>query len=479
MSVDSRETPYYLIDLSKLEENYESFKNCIKDYKREDIIAYSVKANYNIAILKKLNDLQAYFEVCSDYEFNLVRKYGIDSKRIIINGCFFSDLSKYDNSLLILDTTVQLTEWIKKGCKQKIGIRINIDYATTDKRFKNKQSRFGVQFYNKKIDDLLCQANISNIVCIHCHLSGNNREPSIYRDIILQLENIRKTYELNHVEYFNIGGGYKIGKDNNLWSFNDYLKEINEVCPPDIKIIFEPGNSLVRECAEYHTKIISIKRKGEEFYFVADGSSLHIPKADYKKVGFCFKKLSNKKSYSGNKIYGNTCKESDLLLSLSNREELSVGDYLILSNIGAYSLNEVNSMILGKPKVYIDNNEDTLLGHQIFTRICSYSDIYRSDKRNDYSVINKKADQKGLYAFVDNNDNVLYIGVAYNRNICDRVVQHFRKDSGGLRKKLTKKDLKILEESNLYISKIDEIKQNLLYEEAFLIGLYRPRFNYL
>jgi diaminopimelate decarboxylase len=145
MSVDSRETPYYLIDLSKLEENYESFKNCIKDYKREDIIAYSVKANYNIAILKKLNDLQAYFEVCSDYEFNLVRKYGIDSKRIIINGCFFSDLSKYDNSLLILDTTVQLTEWIKKGCKQKIGIRINIDYATTDKRFKNKQSRFGVQ----------------------------------------------------------------------------------------------------------------------------------------------------------------------------------------------------------------------------------------------------------------------------------------------------------------------------------------------
>ena len=50
MSINTRKTPYYLLDLEKVRTNYLSFQKSIKSVGRNDIIAYSIKANYNPAI---------------------------------------------------------------------------------------------------------------------------------------------------------------------------------------------------------------------------------------------------------------------------------------------------------------------------------------------------------------------------------------------------------------------------------------------
>lgn len=478
MSVDSRKTPYYLIDVQKVKENYEKLRDAITSVGRNDIISYSLKANYNPAIIEQLNDLGAYFEVCSEYEYNLIKNYSINNAHVIVNGCFFNDYSIYEDSILILDTYSQLSEWAKQGCKKKIGIRVNLDCMTTDHRFKNKETRFGIQFESSEVKALLKYVKLDNIICLHCHLSGNCREPSIYRDIVLELQKICKNNTLNGIQYFDIGGGYKIGKG--LWNYTDYLNSISQVCPESIKIIFEPGNSLVRNCAEYHTEIIAIKTVNNENFFIADGSSLHIPNTNNVEMSFhidCFR--DGEEHFWGNKIFGNTCKESDLLIKFNVEQSLCIGDHFVLENVGAYSINNASSLILGKPNIYLKNSTDILIGNHVFNYVCKYSDCYNRSKRNNYSIINKKAIQKGLYAFIDNTGIILYIGVAYDRILSKRIVQHFRNDSGGLRSKLKDKQIKKLESSYLYICKIDDIQQKLCFEEAYIIGLYRPKFNYI
>lgn len=478
MSIDSRSTPYYLLDLEKVKDNFLSFQNSIISIGRNDIIAYSVKANYNPAIIELLKSLNAYFEVCSDYEYQLLQNYGVSASQIIVNGCFYKRFSKYRDSLLIIDTYDQLLEWGKKGSKEKIGIRVNLDCITADDRFQNKKSRFGLKIRTEQVSNLLKQINTKNIICLHCHLSGNTREPYIYRDIIIQLQNICNDYQFNDIKYFDIGGGFKIGSKKGFWNFSDYVNEVGSVCSQDIQIIFEPGNSLVRNCAEYHTKVIAVKENGNDNIFVVDGSTLHIPKVNLKTTGFHFEHIGKKKKYSGQRIYGNTCKESDLLGVLNDDMIISVGDHLIIENIGAYSLNEINPLILGLPNVYVKKSEQILIGNHIFYFVCQYSNCYKHNGRNDYSVIKQKNLGSGLYAFV-RNGIIIYIGVSYSRNITERVIQHFRNDSGGLRKKLSRIQIKELEESSLYVCQLEGTKQSLLFEEALLIGRYKPKLNYL
>jgi len=188
--------------------------------------------------------------------------------------------------------------------------------------------------------------------------------------------------------------------------------------------------------------------------------------------------LNNQTGYSGQRIYGNTCKESDLLLTLNSSEMLSVGDNLIIENIGAYCLNEISPFILDMPDVYLETRNQIVIGNHIFNYVCKYSDCYNKNGNNNYSVIKQKNIGNGLYAFVLKG-KIIYIGVAYGQDLSERVVQHFRKDSGGIRKKLSQKQLSELEQSSLYVCPLNGNKQFLLFEEALLIGLCKPKLNFI
>ena len=100
MSINPKITPYYLLNLENVKANFLSFQNSIRSIGRNDIIAYSVKANYNPAIIELLNELGSFFEVCSDYEYELMKKQGISASRIIVNGCFYKDSVSYTHLTL-------------------------------------------------------------------------------------------------------------------------------------------------------------------------------------------------------------------------------------------------------------------------------------------------------------------------------------------------------------------------------------------
>ena len=223
-------TPYYLINLEQVTKNYNEFISLSRRSGRQDILAYSVKANYDISIIKTLDRLGTYFEVCSKYEYDLLLTYGINPAKIIINACSgTSDVFDWGRKsfLIILDSLEQFRIWVNNGCVNEIGLRVNLNCFTKDDRFQRKVSRFGIDLQSKSFHNLLKKVDRSKIVCLHCHLSGNNREPSIYADAISAMYSYIAEFNFASVRNIDIGGGFKVG--NNYWKFSDYIDKIDHV----------------------------------------------------------------------------------------------------------------------------------------------------------------------------------------------------------------------------------------------------------
>lgn len=123
-----------------------------------------------------------------------------------------------------------------------------------------------------------------------------------------------------------------------------------------------------------------------------------------------------------------------------------------------------------------------------FKFACKYLEVYKqgTNENNDFYLLNsnKELQKKGVYLFLSENKRIIYIGCCYsdekNRNIIDRVKQHFRDgDTGSIRRKLNSEQKLILENSSLYYLILENDIREILFTEALLIGSIRPEFNFI
>ena len=351
-------TPCYEFNLSSVKENYSYWKSICAKNGRTDIPAYSIKANYDKEILKTIKKLDGTFEVCSYLEYQYLRKLGIASKNIIVNGTAISKKNLKtilkSGTLIIADSEKIIKDICELNIKCNIGLRCNLDYIKTDKNiFFNKISRFGITHIEEIISFLLKYKKV-NLICLQAHFSGNTREPSVFKLIAKTLCEIILHHNLKNISRIDIGGGYKVSRK--YWNIRDYYESVLNVLKEKqmeyLKIIFEPGNSIVRNCGKYYTAIIDIKKINGTIYCIANGSIIHLP--FLKGKNFKNYRIQNSKNTKEEKQYivGSTCKESDVLAELTNEPALKIGSIVEFYNIGAYSINEIPEFIINKPKVY-------------------------------------------------------------------------------------------------------------------------------
>lgn len=347
-------TPFFEIDLEKIRYNYASVHNLLSEGNVDCIVAYAVKANYDEWILKTLKDSNAYFEICSPNEMALLKKCGVDEKKVIVNGCF----SDYDfvnekiqlGSIFFIDSVNQI-DYLSENVN--VGIRINFDFWKKDDiHYNKKTSRFGVP-----LDGLAyCLAKLNKrkirIVALNFHSSGNDRSPEVYGKKLLIARNIIDSLTLEHLRYIDLGGGFKI--DEKFWAFEDYASEIKRSLKKlDLMkygIMLELGNCIVRTACTYKTTVVSEKKIGECKIINVDGSALHLGIPNSYKVCMSVDKREKIKKQL---IVGNSCKESDILTVLDDYPEIKKGDEISFEDVGAYTMDNCQDYIVARPnKVY-------------------------------------------------------------------------------------------------------------------------------
>jgi len=246
-------TPFYCYSLSQLKNNFYSFKNAFKIIK--PIVAFSIKSNSNLTLLKELKKMGSGADVVSVGELLKAIKAGINTKKIVFSGVGKTEeeirMAIKKRVLLInveSESEVNLVNKISKKLSKKtsIGVRLNPNVASkTHKKISTggKGEKFGVT-YNDCIN--LCEKilKMKNLklegLSVHIGSQITNIKP--FKEVLSIINKIINKIKIDF-KFIDLGGGMGISYSNkeqhlNLKQYSQLVKKF--IINKNVKIIFEP-----------------------------------------------------------------------------------------------------------------------------------------------------------------------------------------------------------------------------------------------
>ena len=355
-------SPFYLMDVDKYRSNINNFLVAFKKRYEKVVAGYSFKTNYVPALCKIALEEGVMAEVVSEMEYELARKIGFE--KVIFNGpikrtAIFEKALEH-GTIINLDSEYEvdmLCDYVKQHpiTEIKIGMRININL--TDEKG-NSTIQCGLRFGRFGFPSDIIGRNIERlreaevkIVSLHGHTSTSDRAVLNYKIITQHMLQVCEQYELDDLEWFDIGGGYfgaaPEGMDlTGRPTYEDYANCVldealaNEwfvrVQPT---IVIEPGSSVVSNVFSYYTKVYQNKKVGKVNFVMVDGTvfdvkpTLHsnnLPHDVYRVV-------ETDDTYTCD-VVGSTCMEKDVLLKEVVLPKLNAGDFIRFKGVGAYTI---------------------------------------------------------------------------------------------------------------------------------------------
>ena len=361
----TNQTPFYLYSQNLITHNFMQYTQNLKTLNH--LLCYSVKANSNLSILSILSDLGSGFDIVSAGELQRVIAAGGDPAKTVFSGVGKTEEEiKFALSKNILCFNIESQEELntlnKIALSEKkianVSVRVNpaIDvkthpYITTGMR----DNKFGID--ESEIINLYQEANDHkglNIRGIDFHIGSQitSLEPFIDAlskviSIIKELKSLK--IELEHID---IGGGLGISYDKKpIVSKEDFSKEILKLVEPlELKLLIEPGRSIVGDAGILVTKVINTKKSPSKNFLIVDAGMNDLIRPPLYSAYHAIKEVSqtkNKKILSD--VVGPVCETADFL---GKDRMLSVkqGDYLCVENVGAYGF-VLSSNYNTRPKI--------------------------------------------------------------------------------------------------------------------------------
>lgn len=122
----------------------------------------------------------------------------------------------------------------------------------------------------------------------------------------------------------------------------------------------EPGTAIIGSVVDLHTSVLDTKDTSKARIVTTDGSRIHIDPL-WKKTGYTHvlnTKLQN--VFPRQIICGYTCMDHDRIMVLEDEKELSVGDEITYTRVGAYTMTFGGMFIRYFPDVYVGDADGTV-----------------------------------------------------------------------------------------------------------------------
>lgn len=396
-------TPFYLLNEEKVLEAYDGIECAFKKRYHKFIIGYSYKTNYIPYICKLMKKKGGYAEVVSELEYKLALKVGQDPLKIIFNGPVKSyeaiELAIRNSSIINIDSWYEL-EYVRKIAQKykrkliKVGLRVNLklpDHEGISHIQEGlKVGRFGFPIAADGIADAISMLRDTpniRINCLHGHTSTTSRSVWIYEKITRTLCDLAAEHLSDSVEYIDVGGGIygKIPPEMH-WgdtpTFDDYAEAICGVMNdhPWVRkkapyLILEPGVAMVANALTFVTKVIDVKYIEGTKFAVVDGSVYNTkPNMHNKNHPFEIIKIKNTERKCKYNVVGYTCMEKDYLLKEINAFEIERGDFIMINNVGAYTIVLTPPFINSAPPILLRQNS----GYQVIRERQTFEDFFRN-----------------------------------------------------------------------------------------------------
>ncbi len=371
-------TPTYCYSLNKLKKNIENFQSSFKSI--NPLICFSVKSNNNLQILKEIKRSGMGADVVSKGEMIQALKAGISPNKIVFSGVGKNteELKFAIEKKILLINAESKSEIIEierlarlKKSIVNIGLRLNpnIDARTLKKISTGKhEDKFGLTEINfLNVLNNFKDSKFLNIKCLSVHIGSQITDYKPYSKMINVLDDmINKS---NHVfDYIDLGGGMGVQYKKKTKSFN--YKKYNSIIENflkkhKVKIIFEPGRSIIANSAVLLTQIIYIKNTNKKSFVILDAAmnDLMRPALYGSYHGVIPLLKNNKKNKKIHDFVGPICETTDKFLSIKGFQNLKEKDFIAISDVGAYGMSlSSNYNLRPKPvEVMVDKKSTKII----------------------------------------------------------------------------------------------------------------------
>jgi len=372
-------TPLYVYDLDYMAQQYNDLKEAFRG--RKSIIAYAVKANSNLSVVKHFAKMGSGADCVSIGEVRRAFLAGIPAYKIIFSGVGKSDdeiREAIERDILYINVEsaeeLDRVELIAKelGKVSRISVRVNpnIDpkthpYISTGLH----DNKFGVDLATAK--RMYIKANNSehlDPIGIHFHIGSQLTELDPIREASEIVADLVRSLEAIDIElkFFDIGGGLGIKYDDETTIRPyDYVQAIlGTLTALDMTILCEPGRFLTANAGYFLTKVLYEKQNGEKKFVVVDGAMNDLLRPSLYKAYHEIEALrETDEALRKVDIVGPVCESGDFFAKDYPLPPLEHNDLLVIKSAGAYGFGMgSNYNTRGRSaEVAVENGKDRLI----------------------------------------------------------------------------------------------------------------------
>lgn len=331
---------------------------------------YAVKCNPDPLLVQWLHQQNVSFDCASARELKLVaEQFGgqpTGDRLLLANPCKTMNDIEFAQSLKVpwvtVDSVEELVKMDKAGWRPNIILRMAVDDTGSSCPF---GAKFGLAPEQVKEVALATQSFRMPLVGLSFHVGSGNHESDAFGDAIRLSRSI---WEPSHLPVLDIGGGWSHTPSlfkNQAASVRKALDECGSHAPK--RIIAEPGRFFAAPTHTLYVRVMGKKpRKGGGWRYTIDESIYGqfgcIP-FDHAKPAMGRLRESTSESVRPTtpaSIFGRTCDSLDWIANSPHMEELEVGDWLVIPEMGAYTTataTEFNGF--PKPPVFVTDEIPT------------------------------------------------------------------------------------------------------------------------
>lgn len=380
---------FYILDSEQFKGNFKELKASFSSIYPNFNIAYSYKTNYTPKLCSIVNELKGYAEVVSEMELELALRLGVEYKDIIWNGPVKKSDIVEDYLLNGGVVNVDSLEEVKSiqaiinkhpDIVVRLGVRCNYDVGD------GVISRFGFDIDGDDFKQAMSFIKLSRnveLVSLQCHFAKRQLDywPSRVNGMIGLIDRlgfIPQRIDLGGAMFGKMDESLKSQFSTQIPSYDDYANVVATAFKDRFgdngpELVIEPGSALVGDCMKFVGTVKTIKSVRGRYIATVLGSQKNISMAGVNPPLEVVSGGGMQHAYEAIDIVGYTCIEGDILYK-NYKGEIAVGDSMVISNCGSYSLVMKPPFILPNfPVIDICGQEV-----EVLKRAETFDDIFQS-----------------------------------------------------------------------------------------------------
>jgi len=280
-------TPCYVYSRDVIERNFARFSTAFAGHRA--LIAYSVKANSNLAVLALMARMGAGFDIVSGGELARVLAAGGDPRKVLFSGVGKTQ-AEIEQALRagILCLNVESEAELERvaataarlGVSAPISLRVNPDVDAKTHPYIStglKENKFGIAYADaERIYRDAADRKDLRLVGIGCHIGSQLTSTAPFADAAARILALAERLERGGIRlsHIDVGGGFGIRyRDEAPAPIEDFVQAVLRVLEGRREtLVVDPGRAIVGEAGILLTRVEYLKPGESKSFAVVDAA---------------------------------------------------------------------------------------------------------------------------------------------------------------------------------------------------------------